>query len=120
MKSNLDIIISCRMFIKEVFVLPIYEYACTSCGDHFEVMQKLNDQPVTECGLCKGKVRKLLGAPALQFKGSGWYVTDYAGKNPSSNGGGEKKEGAEPKAVKDAPAACACNSATCGQAADKS
>ena len=97
--------------------MPIYEYVCTSCGDHFDVIQRLSDQPLTECKLCKGKIRKVLGAPALQFKGTGWYITDYAGKNASSNGGGDKKECADTKAAdKEAPAKCACDTAKCGQA----
>ena len=93
--------------------MPIYEYECLSCGTHFDEMQKLSDPPVTECKLCKGKVRKLMGTPALQFKGTGWYVTDYAGKTPPPNSPG--KEPAKPAETK-SETSCACPSAgTCGQ-----
>jgi putative FmdB family regulatory protein len=113
------------LYFKEVFVLPIYEYECLSCGERFDEMRKLSDPPVTECKLCKGTVRKLLAAPALQFKGTGWYVTDYAGKNASShkegaakdggNGSGAPKPEAKPEAKtekKDAPS-CSCPSGKC-------
>jgi putative FmdB family regulatory protein len=95
--------------------MPIYEYQCESCGKVFEVMQKLSDPPVKSCKLCKGrKVRKLLAAPALQFKGSGWYITDYAGKNAANNT--ESKPGkSESKAETPSSApACACKSGSCG------
>jgi putative FmdB family regulatory protein len=63
---------------KEVAVVPIYEYECEACHHRFEVIQKISDKPVKKCVLCEGKVHKLLSAPGLLFKGSGWYVTDYA------------------------------------------
>ncbi len=66
--------------------MPLYEYECLSCGERFEALQKFSDPPLTECRVCKGKVRKLLGTPALQFKGTGWYITDYAGKSPKPSG----------------------------------
>ena len=62
--------------------MPIYEYECADCGKHFDEIQKFSDEPLTQCKFCGGPVRKLLGAPALQFKGTGWYITDYAGKSP--------------------------------------
>ncbi len=69
--------------------MPLYEYECLKCGERFEVIQRFSDDPVkvhTENGgsSCDGAVRKLLAAPAIQFKGSGWYVTDYGkgGKKP--------------------------------------
>lgn len=63
--------------------MPIYEYQCKQCGHRFERMQKLNDPTPDECPSChaKGTVGQLLSAPAVQFKGSGWYVTDYAKKS---------------------------------------
>ncbi len=73
--------------------MPLYEYKCDSCGDVFEVMQKFSDEPLTSHEGCGGAVRRLLSAPALQFKGTGWYVTDYARGNGSSNG--SKKEASE-------------------------
>jgi putative FmdB family regulatory protein len=58
--------------------VPIYEYECESCDERFEVMQKFSDKPVKKCPRCGGAVHKVLSAPALLFKGTGWYVTDYA------------------------------------------
>jgi len=57
--------------------MPLYEYRCTSCGERTEVLQHLDEPPMTVCPRCGGPVQKMLSAPALQFKGSGWYVTDY-------------------------------------------
>jgi putative FmdB family regulatory protein len=58
--------------------VPIYEYECESCHNRFELMQKFSDKPLKKCVKCGGPVHKLLSAPALVFKGTGWYVTDYA------------------------------------------
>lgn len=58
--------------------MPIYEYQCEVCSHKFEVMQKFSDDPIKECVACSGPVRRLLSPPGLVFKGSGWYVTDYA------------------------------------------
>ena len=60
--------------------MPIYEYKCTKCGSVFEIMQKVNDPPFKKCIHCQGAVKKVLSPPAIHFKGSGWYVTDYASK----------------------------------------
>jgi putative FmdB family regulatory protein len=68
--------------------MPLYEYECESCGGTFEVIQKFSDHSVDTCKTCGGKVRRLLSAPAIQFKGTGWYITDYARKGA----GGEEKE----------------------------
>lgn len=59
--------------------MPIYEYRCAKCGD-FDVSQKITEAPLKKCPTCKGKVSKLISSPAFHLKGSGWYVTDYAGK----------------------------------------
>ena len=69
--------------------MPIYEYECRKCGN-FEVTQRITENALRKCPKCKGKVSRLLSAPSIQFKGSGWYVTDYASKN---RGGGESKKG---------------------------
>ena len=69
--------------------MPLYEYECPKDGT-FERMQKFSDPPVTACPVCGGPVEKLLSAPAIQFKGTGWYVTDYARK-PSAGEGGKDK-----------------------------
>ena len=58
--------------------MPIYEYKCEGCGETFEVIQKFADEPVTVHEKCGGHVHRLMSAPSFQFKGSGWYVTDYA------------------------------------------
>jgi putative FmdB family regulatory protein len=63
--------------------MPLYEYQCEACGHRFEVIQKFSDPPVETCPRCHGAVRKLLSSPAIQFKGSGWYITDYAKKDSS-------------------------------------
>jgi len=71
--------------------MPLYEYECESCGHRFEKIQKFSDPPLDKCPVCGGPVRKLLSSPAIQFKGSGWYITDYARKEqPSAKG--EKPE----------------------------
>ena len=66
--------------------MPLYEYRCQKCGGTFEVRQKFADEPLTVHEGCGGEVERLISAPALQFKGSGWYVTDYGrnGKLPSA------------------------------------
>ena len=69
--------------------MPLYEYQCLDCGLVFEKLQKFSDPPETACPSCGGKVSQLLSAPAVQFKGTGWYVTDYARKP----GGGTTKSG---------------------------
>jgi putative FmdB family regulatory protein len=61
--------------------MPIYEFKCRKCGAHLEVFQKVSDKPPVRCRKCGGRLEKLLSAPAIQFKGSGWYVTDYAGSH---------------------------------------
>lgn len=70
--------------------MPLYEYQCHSCGKKFEVIQKFSDEPLTRHEECGGEVEKLISAPAFHFKGTGWYVTDYAKGNsgaPKSDGG---------------------------------
>lgn len=67
--------------------MPLYEYKCQSCGSVFEVMQKFSDKPLKVHAGCGGAVERLLSPPALQFKGTGWYITDYA------RAGSGKKDG---------------------------
>jgi putative FmdB family regulatory protein len=72
--------------------VPLYEYECKRCHHRFERIQKFSDPLVKKCPKCKtGRVEKLISAPAVQFKGTGWYVTDYGGKK----GGGEKSSGGD-------------------------
>lgn len=79
--------------------MPLYEYQCTKCKHTFEKIQKFSDPPVTECPKCGGKVEQLLSAPAIQFKGAGWYVTDYAKKSgsPSGKGGSDISSSSDSK-----------------------
>ncbi len=66
--------------------MPLYEYQCDSCESRFEKIQKFSDPPAETCPKCGGKVRKLPSSPAIQFKGSGFYITDYPKKNSSEAG----------------------------------
>ena len=64
--------------------MPLYEYQCVQCNERIEIIQRLSDPPHSECAKCGGEMKKLLSAPAIQFKGSGWYKTDYAAKPSAS------------------------------------
>jgi len=85
--------------------VPLYEYQCKSCHTTTERIQKFSDPPLTTCPHCGGELEQLLSAPAVQFKGAGWYVTDYARKGSGSTskdgkGAGEKSastEGSKPE-----------------------
>jgi putative FmdB family regulatory protein len=67
--------------------MPLYEYECEAeNGRRFEIIQKFSDEPLTVCPTCGGAVRRLISSPAIQFKGSGWYITDYAKKSGSDAG----------------------------------
>lgn len=71
--------------------MPIYEYKCQGCEERLEAIQAMSAPPLTTCPECGGELKKLLSAPAFQFKGSGWYVTDYARKGNGSSKDGETK-----------------------------
>jgi putative FmdB family regulatory protein len=81
--------------------VPLYEYQCQKCKHKFEKIQKFSDRPIKKCPECGGPVEKLLHAPAVQFKGTGWYVTDYGGKDksekPKTESSSEKKESSASK-----------------------
>ena len=79
--------------------MPLYEYECKKCHHRFEKIQKFSDRMVKKCPNCGGPVEQMISAPAVQFKGSGWYVTDYAKKSPSqsSSDGSGKDSGKEEK-----------------------
>ena len=67
--------------------MPLYEYQCDACGGRIERIRKFSDPPLDEpCPTCGGHLTKLLSSPAIQFKGSGWYITDYAKKSGTSAG----------------------------------
>ena len=79
--------------------MPIYEYKCQQCGAHFEKRQKVSDKPLTTCEKCHGKLEKQWSLSGFQFKGAGWYVTDYSGKKsekPEKPAAGESTTSAEP------------------------
>ncbi len=84
--------------------MPLHEYECQECGHRFEKIQKFSAPPLRRCPQCKGKLRKLPAAPAIQFKGAGWYITDYARKGSTDPEEKEKKP-AEEKPAKDKKAA---------------
>jgi putative FmdB family regulatory protein len=96
--------------VAEALDLPLYEYLCPECG-RFELIRKFSDATVTTCPTCGSDVQKLLSAPAIQFKGTGWYITDYArkdgksgtgdsGKGPSAKSDGGKSEGGKSEGSK--------------------
>ena len=66
--------------------MPLYEYECEACGQRFELIRKFSESEIDACTLCgKGPVRRLMSSPAIQFKGTGWYITDYASKGKSGS-----------------------------------
>jgi len=71
--------------------MPLYEYQCDACGRAFELIRKFSDPPLAKCPHCGGTVRKLLSSPAIQFKGSGFYITDYAKKDQTAPPSGDSK-----------------------------
>ncbi len=83
--------------------MPLYEYECKKCGHRFEKIQKFSDKMVKKCPECGGQVEQMISAPAVQFKGSGWYVTDYGkkGSSEASSRDSGSKESKESKDKKD-------------------
>ena len=75
--------------------MPIYEYKCKDCGTHFEKRQKVSDEPMKVCEDCGGTVEKQWSRTGFQFKGEGWYVTDYGGKKDTGKSEPEKSSSAE-------------------------
>ena len=82
--------------------MPIYEFECRKCKAHLEVFQKVSDKPPVKCRKCGGRLERKISAPAIQFKGSGWYVTDYASKDKEGSKAtkGEKTESESTTEVK--------------------
>jgi putative FmdB family regulatory protein len=88
--------------------MPVYEYKCSKCNENFEVMQKISDDPLTKCGSCGGKLKKLITNTSFVLKGGGWYVTDYPSserkkamdKKKSSAAGKDKKTDKKKKTKK--------------------
>jgi putative FmdB family regulatory protein len=83
--------------------MPLYEYECKKCGHRFEKIQKFSDKMVKKCPECGGQVEQMISAPAVQFKGSGWYVTDYAKKSssPGASGDSSSKDKKDDKSKSD-------------------
>jgi len=80
--------------------LPLYEYRCLKCDSRFEKIQKFSDPAIQRCETCGGRLEQLLSSPAIQFKGSGWYITDYARKSsaePPAKGDGTAPTKSESK-----------------------
>ena len=79
--------------------MPLYEYKCKKCKKTFEVLQKINSEPLKDCFHCSGNLEKLISISSFQFKGSGWYITDYKNKhaNAESRTDKIKTEKKEPK-----------------------
>jgi putative FmdB family regulatory protein len=116
--------------------MPLYEYECDSCGHRFERIQKFSDPPLTECPNCGQLVRKLMSSPAIQFMGTGWYITDYAksgkpekpqvpGKNngdaaKSSEGGTSSTSGDSSKSTDSASSSSSSTEAPAAAPAKKS
>jgi len=81
--------------------MPIYEFRCKKCNNQIEVIQKFSDKPPTRCKKCGGRLEKLISPPAIQFKGEGWYVTDYARKGSVAEKVEKELSGSEPAAKSD-------------------
>ncbi len=75
--------------------MPIYEYQCQKCGDQMEKRQSISEEPLKVCEKCGGELVKMISLSGFQFKGGGWYVTDYAGKNGKAKAGAEKSSSVE-------------------------
>src|SRR5436305_9892264 len=94
--------------------MPLYEYKCHSCGKTFEKLQKFSDEPLKVHEDCGGQTERLISPPALQFKGTGWYITDYGRSNGGDSKSGESKSGesktAESKTGESKPKADSSNS----------
>lgn len=115
--------------------MPIYEYQCQGCGSRIEVKQKVTDPPLTTCERCNGSLTKLISAPGIMFKGSGWYVTDYSDKmkpptdaaqpaassdaKPADKKAPDKSSEASPAQSQTAPPAASPASASSGSAPAK-
>src|SRR5258708_16230351 len=77
--------------------VPLYEYKCLKCGRHTDKIENVSGPHLKKCPHCGGKVESVITAPAIQFKGAGWYVTDYGGKKNNRGGGGKTEKPATKK-----------------------
>ena len=99
--------------------MPIYEFRCKKCANQIEVFQKMSDKPPARCKKCGGRLERVISAPAIQFKGAGWYVTDYARKDqgvaapkPEASNKTDTDKPASDDKTKDKPAAAAGGTAS--------
>lgn len=100
--------------------MPLYEYECVKCGHRFEKIEPLSASATKKCPKCGGKAERQLAAPAIQFKGSGWYVTDYAGKGSGSTSESSADGGAKSDKPAEKPGEAKAESkSSSGQKADK-
>jgi len=99
--------------------MPLYEYECLQCHKHVERIQKFSDPEITLCPKCGGKLERLLSAPAVQFKGSGWYVSDYGAGN-KSGGLSEKKASGESKTSEESKSSGESTSSDSGSSSSES
>ncbi len=90
--------------------MPIYEYECTDCLDRFEARQSFSEDALETCTKCSGKLRKVISTPAIHFKGTGWYVTDYADKKKNPGTAAPKKEEKPKTCAESCPAQAQCSS----------
>jgi putative FmdB family regulatory protein len=98
--------------------MPLYEYRCQSCGRTREVLQKMSDPPLKVCADCGGEMKRMVSAPAVQFKGTGWYVTDYAKKSDGGRSGGssDKDKGSSEKSASSGEGGSSSSSDSAGTA----
>jgi putative FmdB family regulatory protein len=96
--------------------MPIYEYKCKECDSYFEKRQSISEPPLRTCEKCNGELEKLISLSGFAFKGEGWYVTDYAGKNggKTANGNGKSEKTAESGSTVSAESASNTKSAKTG------
>jgi len=100
--------------------MPLYEYECQSCGERVEVLQRVGAPAIGVCDACGGEMKRLLSAPAFQFKGTGWYVTDYAKKNSPPAGESQGTEdGSKSKSKKSSDAKSETKNKATKESSDK-
>lgn len=99
--------------------MPIYEYKCLKCGHHLEKMQKVSDKPLTKCEKCSGKLEKQWSLSGFQFKGAGWYVTDYSGKKSGSSADAKSEEKTEKSSAKESTTTAEIASKSKGDKSEK-
>ena len=92
--------------------MPLYEYQCESCQTRFERIQKFSDPPIDVCPSCGGPVKKLLSSPAIQFKGTGWYITDYAKKSSTESSSKTSSTSSEKTEKTEKPAAASTDTSS--------